>query len=549
MIIRRFLPGVLIVSMALLPSSSPYIGDTMSYAADIVRHLNGERPGLFDPLWEFGHLLWRPIGAIVAPVARALVPVGWTTDTRIQVAFGLLAISIVAALATGALLYDMLRRIAGWRVAALLVFGLSWANGFLMYALSGSAYVPALFCSTAALWVLMEDPLSRRRQQLAGVLGATAGLVWFPHVLTLPALALVPWIWKKTSPAEGFRSAISVAVPAMIVLVLVYTLGALMAGVGSPSQAIAWFTEASHGWEQNQQWKRAVSGVARLMLDLSQDGVMLKRYVLGDPFQKLTFADLIRQSLWKLAAFYLFIAAVVWMCLRTPRGRQALLIALAASVPLLFFALVLLEPSSPERFLPLVPFVLLACAAGWHGIGRWVVAGFLVMLPILNGGVFIEALSAAHVRMTAQMADLRAHAAPNDLIVTVTFSDPLAQWLEQRVYHPSLHAGAPPTYQLIAAAEVTSRRWRQRFAAEAIGAWNRGSDVWIRRRALLAIPDPGLWWVEGDHPELRWKDVTAFLNELDYDSVTARPDGFTRVARSERSRMVLERVRADSLAQ
>lgn len=546
---RRFLPGPLIVALALAPSSSPYIGDTMSYSASVVRHANGELEGGFSPLWEFGHLLWRPLGAVVAPLARVLVPDRWTTDPETEVAYGFLAISILAALATGALLYDMLTRIAGWRVAALLVFGLSWANGFLMYALSGSAYVTALFFSTAALWTLVSDPLSRRRQMVAGVLGATATLIWFPQILTIPALALVPWIWNRSSPAEGVRAALKVGVPAAVSLLVVYALGAVMAGVRSTDQAMQWFGAASHGWEQSQQWKRAVTGVARLMLDLSQDGVLLKRFVVNDPFQTMTFAELVRKSLWKVAVFYVFIGAIIWMCFRTRRGRSALLLSLVASVPMLVFALVLLEPSSPERFLPLVPFVLLACAAGWQGMGRWVVGGFLVMLPVLNGSAFIESLSSAPARMTAQMEDLRARAAPGDLVVTVTFADPLAQWLEQRVYHPSLHGGPPPTYQLIAPAEVTSHRWRQRFGARVFEAWNQGAHVWIRRGALAAAPDPELMWVEGDQPHLRWHDVTSFLNQLDYDAVTPRADGFTRIARSERSRTVLERALTDSLPQ
>ena len=150
-------------------------------------------------------------------------------------------------------------------------------------------------------------------------------------------------------------------------------------------------------------------------------------------------------------------------------------------------------------------------------------------------------------RMTAQMEDLRAHADPRDLVVTVTFADPLAQWFEQRVFHPSLSRGSPPTYQLIAPAEVTSRQWRQRFATRVLAEWTQGANVWIRRGALDSIPDPLLAWVEGDQPHLRWNDVRTFLGELEYDAVTGRSDGFTRLARSERSQAVLQRARADTL--
>jgi len=327
-----------------------------------------------------------------------------------------------------------------------------------------------------------------------------------------------------------------------------YMLGMAAAGVRSPTQFVAWYSDASHGWVQSQQWKRAVTGTARLMIDMSRDGILLKRFVLGDPYQSLTLWDLVRTSLWKLAAFYLYLGAIFWMGLHTPRGRSALVISLVALVPMLYFALVLLEPSSPERFLPLLPFMLLIMAAGWQGVGRWVVAGFTLALPLLNGPVFIEAWPRTRDDVAAQMQDVTSHASSRDLVATVTFADPIAQWMEQRVFHPSLAHGRPPTYQLIATAEVTAVRWRQRFADRVLRHWDSGADVWIRRGVLEDRPDPILQWVEGDHPGIRWRDVTGFLRQLEYDQMTARADGFARVARTARSRALLESARADTLS-
>jgi hypothetical protein len=179
------------------------------------------------------------------------------------------------------------------------------------------------------------------------------------------------------------------------------------------------------------------------MVDMSRDGILLKRFVLGDPYQSLTLWDLVRTSLWKLAVFYVYVGAIFWMGLRTPRGRSALVISLVALVPMLYFALVLLEPSSPERFLPVLPFMLLTMAAGWQGAGRSVVAGFAMALPLLNGPAFIEAWPRTSDDVAAQMQDVTSHASPRDLVVTVTFADPMAQWMEQRVFHPSLSRGRP----------------------------------------------------------------------------------------------------------
>ena len=544
----RFAPGSLIVLAALLPSSSPYIGDTMSYAMSVVRHRAGEAGGAFAELWEFGHLLWRPLGALLAPLALAVVPDSWSTDPSVRIAYGFLAVSIMAALATGALCYDLVRRLAGWKAAALLTFGVSWANGFLMYALSGSSYIIALFFAVAALWVILGDPTSRRRQVLSAISAAAAVVFWFPFILTAPGLVVTPWIWSRLPARDGFRVVTRMAITFGLVVGVTYLLGMVAAGVRSPEQLLAWYSDASHGWVQSQQWKRAITGTARLMVDMSRDGILLKRFVLGDPYQSLTIWDLVRTSLWKLAAFYVYLGAIFWMGLRTPRGRSALVISLVALVPMLYFALVLLEPSSPERFLPLLPFMLLTMAAGWQGAGRWVVAGFAMALPLLNGPAFIEAWPRTSNDVAAQMQDVASHASPRDLVVTVTFADPIAQWMEQRVFHPSLSRGRPPTYQLIAAAEVTAVHWRQRFADRVLRHWDADADVWIRRGVLEDRPDPILQWVEGDHPEIRWKDVAGFLRQVDYDLVTSRTDGFTRVARTAHNKALLDSVRGDTLA-
>jgi len=520
----------------------------MSYAASVVRHRAGEPGGVFDPLWEFGHLLWRPLGALLAPVVLLVVPDSWSMDPGVRIAYGFVGVSIVAALATGALCYDLVRRLAGWKVAALLTFGVSWANGFLMYALSGCSYIVALFFAVAALWIVLGDPTSVRRQVLSAICGAGAVVFWFPFVLIAPALIITPWVWSGVPARVGVTAAIRMVVTLGLVVGVTYLLGMTAAGVRSPEQLLKWYADASHGWVTSQQWKRAVTGVARLMLDLSRDGILLKRFALGDPYQSLTFWDLVRTSLWKVAAFYLYLGAMLWMGLRAAKGRAALVISLVAMVPMLFFALVLLEPSSPERFLPLLPFMLLTMAAGWQGAGRWVVAGFTLALPLLNGPTFIEAWPGTTDDMAAQMQDVTSHASPRDLVVTVTFADPMAQWIEQRVFHPSLSHGRPPTYQLIAAAEVTAVRWRQRFSDRVLRHWDSGAEVWIRRGVLEDRPDPILQWVEGDHPEIRWKDVTGFLRQLDYDLVTARADGFARVARTARSRALLESARKDTLA-
>src|SRR5262249_12416491 len=90
-----------VVSIAL--TRSPFLGDTIFYAEDI---MNGLR------LWEFAHALWRPLGYALRPVFLALVPdaVAWTPLLKITA--GLYSINMLAGLAAVLLMTDLL-----WRTA------------------------------------------------------------------------------------------------------------------------------------------------------------------------------------------------------------------------------------------------------------------------------------------------------------------------------------------------------------------------------------------------------------------------------------------------
>jgi len=539
---------VLILLPNLLFCASPYIADTMVYADSVMRHLNGQISGPFQPLWEFGHLLWRPLGAILAPLFFAAVPDRLGEAPRIKLAFGFLAVNMLAGLGIAALLYDLFRRLAGWKTAALLTFGLSWSGGFLMYVLSGSSYITGLFFEVWAIWLLIPvsgAPPGIRRQLAAGALAALGALFWFPYILAIPAVAAVPWAMSGMRPKDGIAALLRVGIISAACILVVMAAGAWLAGARTAPAAAEWYRDAQHQWQQNRQWMRAVSGVPRLMVDLSRDGVVLKRFTFRDPFHPVSAWDLARISLWKLAAFYGFLFSVLIMAFRSPRGRPALALLLIAGVPMLLFAIVLFEPSSAERFLPVLPFLLLAAAAGWSGPARWVAAAVLVLLPGINAPVFIETFSTEQQSTFAQIEDYTRHANPSDLLVTVTFPDPLPQWLEQRIYHLSMRNRTVPTFQLIEVSTGRSQGWKERFAARALRQWDIAkADVWIRQGALRDRPDEVQRWVEGDNPALRWADVPAFLTAFDYDVRTALPEGFARLARSDKNRRMLERLTA-----
>src|SRR4051794_16384264 len=95
-----------------------FFGDTVDYAHTVVAYVNGA-PSAKDPLWEFGHLLWRPLllwlykllALIVGPVDSPFLSV-----IRIAITLNLLG-GYVAVLAVAALA----RRLVGGALIPLVV--------------------------------------------------------------------------------------------------------------------------------------------------------------------------------------------------------------------------------------------------------------------------------------------------------------------------------------------------------------------------------------------------------------------------------------------
>ena len=122
---------------------------------------------------------------------------------------------------------------------------------------------------------------------------------------------------------------------------------------------LAWVGEASHGI-QIAGVARAVFGFARSFINMGEDGVLFKRYLLHDPFSPVSVAALLRVALAKLVFFYALLASVVVTLLMAKRWRPLGLLAMA-SAPVLLFA-VRWQGGDMERYLPLYPFLFLAIA-------------------------------------------------------------------------------------------------------------------------------------------------------------------------------------------
>jgi len=549
--IRSFLPALALYAVCLALTQPPYFGDTLFYAEDVLQFRSGHWSMRFNPLWEFGHVLWRPIGALLAPLALAWVPdsIAWTPTLKITV--GLIILSQIFGALTVVLFYDLIREfVSSLWIRMILIGAFIWMNPFLAYSQAGVPYVAALFFLTLAVWLQFKYVPSTKLAVGISVALGMAVLLWFPFVLVVPAAALLgTFFYEGIFPQrkESWLHPVTVGVLTCLLVAAGIGAGGWLAGARSSADFLAWYEDAKHGWSQNRQWLRAVSGITRLFFELGNDGLYIKRFVLKDPYSPpLSLLDLFRFSLWKIAAGYVFLGGIVVLAAFSRRARPALIGLTLAAGPLLFFSLFLFEPGSPERFMPILPFLFLALAAGWDAAGRVapiLKASTLVVLcliPIANAPLFMGGLSSELRTAADRLADYRQHAQSQDLLITVTFNDPLTRLIDRRPLHPANRPSQIPTYGVIEVAANTAPRWRERFADETFRQWKQNKQVWISKSLLRDRPEPYVNWVEGDSPSAHWRDFYEFMTRLSYDRETARSDGFVRLAPSPANRLLLQ---------
>ena len=215
---------------SVLTTQPIFIADTVIFAADALRVRTGAaRP---EALWEFGHLLWRPLAWALTPVFLKAAPAGVAPAASLKIVWGLYGVNLVSGLAVALGMTDLLRRITRSRLAmgAALVI-LIWGAAFLSYAQSGASYIPALALLVVALWWTVAgrgSPLARAA--VAGVLLALSALFWFPFVLAFPAVAVAPLFFGPASPDRRWREPLLTVAIGGVVLAGMIVAGSVAAG-------------------------------------------------------------------------------------------------------------------------------------------------------------------------------------------------------------------------------------------------------------------------------------------------------------------------------
>ena len=553
--------AVLLAWLVLYAITSPNeSGDTTRYANDALEHAQG----IPSQFWEFGHLLWRPWGYIGLYIAGPLFRTYFhDTDLLAIIRFFVWTNFVCCSLAI-LLVWDIVRRRTSLWLASLVAVAFACANCFITLAGAGSAYLPALFFECLSLWLIvqgLERSTSTRFLAAAGLSYGIAISLWFPYAFTgLGVLAFVLFWPASSVAAEPSRSQWKARLPLAGVLLIAlilftgagFTAGAMLYGAHNAAGLKQWVLAADNGWSQGRNLVRAATGIPRFLFDLGWDTIVLKRWFFKDPYNTVHLRGLTQSLLLKLVLFYGGAAGLLWILVRERAARAALLILLAAAVPLLLFAIFIFEPSSAERYVPVLPFFSIALAVAWqlgsrHKIALIATAVMLASAAVLNVTVLAQGNNSALTKVRQRRESLeRAMTRPGIVFVTTLRDDfyfvPLLRPLDRSI--------APDRYRTIDIVELASVRantWRKEFADRTLNAWHDGLDVWVSERVLAARPSADWLWVEGDDPRVHWADFPGFFGRLQHDPIAASGgDGFFRVSATPANSAILQSIAASA---
>ncbi len=235
------------------------------------------------------------------------------------------------------------------------------------------------------------------------------------------------------------------------------------------------YLATSHGFSPNLKAVRIATGLPRSFLYLGKDGILFKRYLRHDPYSLVTLRDIARSGLWKLFAFDLFCACLLYELLRRSQSVWPLLFLFAGAAPVIFFAVVIFEPGSPERYLPALPFLVLAIA--WvlrdfpasRRVSQFVIAAFLVCVVLTNCYSFAAPrVSAENGSFLARVADLRSRITSSGVAMVTTNQDELEETINCLVFDNINRPSPVPFFDIVSPGSAQVLTWRQDLAARVL---------------------------------------------------------------------------------
>ncbi len=439
-------------------------------------------------------------------------------------------------------------RISGAVVTAALVCSafIGW-NAFINYSQSGTAYVPGLSLQLVGLYLLLPDGDNQRplwRAWLAALALALSVCLWFPYAVSLPGIFLLGFLWNQPAQ-DGFglssrarlRPIITSVTACLIFGLVAYVIGIWMADIHSVTGLREWITSSGHGYHPTRGYIRVATGLPRGLVEIGESGLVLKRFVLHDPYAHVGTRELLQAGLGRIVLFYLAFVGLFWVIYRDKEARPLAISLSATWLILLFFAVVVFEPSQSERWMPGFASLVAGFAFVFRkgrplrlGTG---LLGLLLAVIWLNN--FRAYASPAQPGMenpsVARLTLLKPEMRKNNMIALLSMQDDISLFFGRFPFHPT-RSDSVDYYFVAEQFVASSAEWRQRFARRALKAWQEDGEVWVTKRVSAETPLPQWNWAEGDDPNFKWRDIPLFFRQFDYDGKIGGYDGFQRIARN-----------------
>lgn len=515
-----------------------FMADTVDYVVSAVRH----EQGVNWMFWDFRHLFWRPLGWFIFHCSTYFIHYSDFAGMRAAVTRIFISLNWCAGLASVLLLRQLLRRFCRneWAVNfSLLAF--LFAQGFLNYIHSGSSYTFGLFLLIAGMYFLgatTTGPSPRRI--VAGALAlALSVCFWFPYFFAMLGALSTPLFVSR----RNWRVAAKAALLCLCFGTLFYGAVILHLRLGTTAALKTWITTGAADVAGVRGPTRTIFGLARSFINMGQDGVLYKRFLLRDPYNHVSAAELLRLSIVKLAIFYLLLLAVCLTLWRSSESRPILWLFLLGAVPVITFGLYWYG-GDVERYLPLYPFFFIALAAALQPAhAKWTrtMAVVFLAVAIISNISVTSALKLKHQEQTseARVQPLLPLYRPHSRVVLVDIHDDLENFERSFPFAPLVSRSGLSFYPLLNPGTPQTLEWRQDFAQIATAVWQRGGDVWLSRRLFEQRPRRDSAWVEGADVHVKWSEVPACFSQLDLGKSAGGEDGFVLLQPDQKDRALL----------
>ncbi len=533
------LPVVLFVT-AYLSTAAAYGGDTLDYVDGIQSFLRGNSRNFFD----FGHLLWRAFGYAGFRLVHPLTTIFVGTDLRRNIVSILLILGFLGGLLCTLFLHKTLLRLkVSPGAACLATTAFLFSNAFLNYTHTGCAYIPGLAGIVTAVYLLSGEGIRFAWLTVIGVgaLLSFAVACWFPFVLAIPAVLLMR-SFLFDDGREHWKLLAMLVLATTTIGFAVYSTVAVNLHLHNVQQLLAWINASSHGVSHRGTVPKVLFGFARSWVDMNNEGVLIKRYLLHDPYNPVSRLELVSTALIKFGFFYLALGWVALRSIRQRRAARAFTWMAIAAVPIVAFGYYW-EPGAMERYLAVFPFLMIAVGSIWTNSSEWksrrsdalVGVIFVIATVLINGSaLYREKVKAQERAAVSEMNSVLLSLPPNSHLVV---QEQREQILKRDYFLPPDYIGH--YYHLVETGHSRSGEWRQEFAKMAMVTWGKGGQVWVTKCFLSDRPTFSCNWTEGDDKNLRWHDVELFFAKLDRATTLGGTEGFVLIPQTTHNYVVM----------